>query len=63
MRQADTFGMMQLALPEGQKTKTEAEIRVLSLWPLPGSSSMLTGGEGKKGRGENKTQKAQSGNY
>lgn len=61
-RQAGTFGMMQLALPEGHKRKTEAEIRLLSLWQLPGSSTMLTGGEGKKGRGENKTQKAQSGN-
>lgn len=60
--QAGTFGMTQLALPEGHKRKAEAEMRVLSLWQLPGSSTVLTGEEGKKGRGENKTQKAQSGN-
>lgn len=60
--QAGTFGMMQLVLPEGRKRKAEAEIRVLSLWQLPGSSTVLTGEEGKKGRGENKTQKEQSGN-
>lgn len=39
---------------EGEKSRGRDKV-LLSLWQLPGSCTTLTGGERKKGRGENKT--------
>lgn len=54
MWQAGTFGMMQLVLPEGQKRKVEAEIRVLSRWLLLESSTELRPHLGRREERERK---------